>query len=86
MKDKKGWSTIALTGLLDCQMKLSRLTSKHLIRHEKPARNKHSSLLGPFASYKEKRVVNKARQTIFTTLYFLHNLHKFLISFTVTEH
>jgi hypothetical protein len=32
------------------------LIQKHLTRLERPARSKHSSLLGPFVSYKENKV------------------------------
>jgi hypothetical protein len=35
----------------------SGITHKHLTRLERPARNKHSSLLGPFVSYKGNKVL-----------------------------
>ncbi len=34
------------------------LTCKHYTRLERPARDKHSTLLEPFVSYKEKSVMN----------------------------
>ncbi len=40
---------------------------------ERPSKNKHSSLLGQFISYKEKSAVNMASGAVFTTLYFLLN-------------
>ncbi len=42
----------------------------HKVRVERPASEKHSSLLGQFISYEEKSVVNTANRAVF---HFLHN-------------
>jgi hypothetical protein len=49
---------------------------------ERPSRYKHSSLLGPFISYKE----NMTPRTIFPTLHFLCNLQMGPLCYSVTLH